>query len=109
MKQIYDYGYFPLFAIILVPRRRRLAAPRRVPPPRERARSAATFTAQSGPSPPRKPSLLALWKTLPHSQPATLAKLLVFVATLLFMGRLAYHGRLYRTRPIIPGELMVSD
>jgi hypothetical protein len=35
--------------------------------------------------------------------------LLVFVATLLFMGLLAARGKLYRTRPILPGEMMVSD
>jgi len=25
------------------------------------------------------------------------------------MGVLAQHGKLYRTRPILPGELIVSD
>ena len=33
----------------------------------------------------------------------------VYVAALLFMGLLAYGGKLGRTRPILPGELMVSD
>jgi len=28
---------------------------------------------------------------------------------LAFMGLLAYQGKLGRTRPILPGELMVSD
>jgi hypothetical protein len=36
-------------------------------------------------------------------------KLIVFVAILVFVGFLAYRGRLPRTRPIVPGELAVSD
>jgi hypothetical protein len=33
----------------------------------------------------------------------------VFVAILVFVGNLARLGRLARTRPIVPGELAVSD
>jgi hypothetical protein len=36
-------------------------------------------------------------------------KLLFFIAALLNMGLLAYRGKLPRTRPILPGELMISD
>jgi hypothetical protein len=36
-------------------------------------------------------------------------KLVVFVAILAFVGNLARLGRLPRTRPIVPGELAVSD
>jgi hypothetical protein len=53
--------------------------------------------------------LLILWKTLPKTEPANIAKLVAFVGVLVFMGFLAYRGRLLRTRPILPGELMVSD
>jgi hypothetical protein len=57
--------------------------------------------------------LLILWKTLPStiiSTPtANWMKLIFFVAALLNMGLLAARGKLYRTRPILPGELMVSD
>lgn len=108
MKQIYDYGYFPLFAIILF-----LGAagklPRVGPSTKGEGSERRYFYGSVWAVTAAQTLLLALWKTLPHSQSATLAKLLVFVATLLFMGRLAYQGRLYRTRPIIPGELMVSD
>ena len=36
-------------------------------------------------------------------------KLLIFLAILGFVGNLARLGRLPRTRPIVPGELAVSD
>jgi hypothetical protein len=36
-------------------------------------------------------------------------KLVVFVAVLAFVGRMAHQGLLPRTRPIVPGELAVSD
>ena len=36
-------------------------------------------------------------------------KLVVFVGAMLLMGLAAYRGALPRTRPIVPGELMVAD
>ena len=36
-------------------------------------------------------------------------KLVVFVAILAYVGNLARRGLLPRTRPIVPGELAVSD
>ena len=108
MKQIYDYGYFPLFALILL-----LGAtgklPRVGPSTKGEGSERRYFYGSVWAVTAAQTLLLALWKTLPHSQSGTAAKLVVFVATLLFMGSLAYRGRLYRTRPIIPGELMVSD
>jgi hypothetical protein len=53
--------------------------------------------------------LLALWKTMPLNRTTSLVKLIVFVAALLLMGRAAYRGSLPRTRPIVPGEMMVAD
>ncbi len=50
-----------------------------------------------------------LWKTLPPSRVADVAKLLVFVGILIAFGAMARRGRLPRTRPIVPGELAVSD
>ncbi len=38
-----------------------------------------------------------------------LSKLLVFLAIIVFMGRLAVKGVLPRTRKIVPGELAISD
>ena len=56
-----------------------------------------------------QPILWVLWKTLPVGRIADLTKLLVFIGVLAFVGHLSRRGRLPRTRPIVPGELAVSD
>ena len=40
---------------------------------------------------------------------AHVLKLVIYVGLLTFMGNLARRGLLPRTRPIVPGELAVSD
>jgi hypothetical protein len=50
-----------------------------------------------------------MWKVLPPTRLADSIKLLVFLAILAYLGNLARLGRLPRTRPIVPGELAVSD
>jgi hypothetical protein len=56
-----------------------------------------------------QPALWLMWKVLPHNRPSDLVKLIVFIGILAFVGNLARLGRLPRTRPIVPGELAVSD
>ena len=56
-----------------------------------------------------QPVLWLLWKVFGHSRAADTVKLAVFVAILALVGNLARLGRLPRTRPIVPGELAVSD
>jgi hypothetical protein len=56
-----------------------------------------------------QPALWLMWKVLPQTRLGDSIKLLVFLAILAFLGYLAYKGRLPRTRPIVPGELAVSD
>jgi hypothetical protein len=56
-----------------------------------------------------QPVLWILWKFLPPGRVSDAVKLVVFVAILAFVGNLARLGRLPRTRPIVPGELAVSD
>jgi hypothetical protein len=53
--------------------------------------------------------LLILWKTLPRSHGGDVAKLSVYCAVLLMVGMAAMAGLLPRTRPILPGELVVAD
>ncbi len=53
--------------------------------------------------------LLILWKTLPKTHTTDVVKLAVYCAVLAGMGWLAAYGVLPRTRPILPGELMVAD
>jgi hypothetical protein len=56
-----------------------------------------------------QPVLGVLWKVLPQTHGADLLKLVVFLGILGWVGNLARRGVLPRTRPIVPGELAVSD
>lgn len=56
-----------------------------------------------------QPVLWLLWKVLPQNTITDVVKLGAFVAILAFVGNLARLGVLPRTRPIVPGELAVSD
>jgi len=108
MKQIYHYGYAPLCAIILL-----LGALGLLPRVRFSTRGEgaerryfygsvwAVVIAQA--------LLLAVWKTLPATRAAACVKLAVFAGALLSIALAAYGGALPRTRPIVPGELMVAD
>jgi hypothetical protein len=108
MKQIYNYAYLPLFALILL-----LGAlgklPRVGPSTKTEGTERRYFYGSVWAVTAAQTLLLVLWKILPRTHTGDLLKLAVFVATLLFMGLLAQRGKLYRTRPILPGELMVSD
>ena len=53
--------------------------------------------------------LLILWKVLPKDHTTDIVKLAIYSAVLVGMGILAAYGVLPRTRPILPGELMVAD
>ena len=52
---------------------------------------------------------LTRWKVLPQNRITDVIKLAVFIGILAFVGTLARRGRLPRTRPIVAGELAVSD
>jgi len=56
-----------------------------------------------------QPILWLLWKVLPVSRAGDIAKLGIFVAVLGAVGYMSRLGLLPRTRPIVPGELAVSD
>jgi hypothetical protein len=56
-----------------------------------------------------QPALWFMWKVFPQNRVFDTVKLLVFVGILALVGNLARLGRLARTRPIVPGELAVSD
>jgi hypothetical protein len=108
MKQIYRYAYFPMFGTILllgvfgVLPRVRLSTKDEGTDRRYFYGSVWAVTVSQG-------LLLVLWKTLPETRTANMGKLTVFAGALLLMGVAAYRGALPRTRPIVPGELMVVD
>jgi hypothetical protein len=56
-----------------------------------------------------QPVLWLLWKVVVQSPTGNLLKLMAFAGILAFMGNLARRGLLPRTRPIVPGEIAVSD
>jgi hypothetical protein len=56
-----------------------------------------------------QPSLWLMWKLLPQSMAGDVVKLVVFVGILSAVGWGARLGLFPRTRPIVPGELAVSD
>jgi hypothetical protein len=56
-----------------------------------------------------QPVLWFLWRVLPRTRAADTLKLVVFLSILGWVAHLARRGVLPRTRPIMPGELAVSD
>ena len=53
--------------------------------------------------------LMILWKLVPRGTAGDVIKLAVYVVMLALVGVAASYGQLPRTRPIVPGELMVGD
>lgn len=56
-----------------------------------------------------QPALWLMWKVFPQTRWWDALKLIIFLSILAFFGFQARMGRLPRTRPIVPGELAVSD
>jgi hypothetical protein len=108
MKQIYRYAYFPLAGTILL-----LGAVGWLPRVKLSTKGEGTerryFYGSVWAVTISQALLMVLWKTLPATRTAALAKLCLFACALLQMGLEAYRGALPRTRPIVPGELMVAD
>jgi len=55
------------------------------------------------------PILWLLWKVVPATRAGDALKLAVFIGVLAIVGQMSRRGLLPRTRPIVPGELAVSD
>jgi hypothetical protein len=108
MKQIYSYAYLPLAAVILL-----LGAlgklPRVEPSTKHEGTHRRYFYGSVWAVTAAQTLLLVLWKLLPQSGTTNLVKLGAFVGALALMGWFAYRGILPRTRPILPGEWIVSD
>src|ERR1700722_16764856 len=108
MKQIYSYAYAPLCALILL-----LGAAGVLPRVRRSTQGEGTerryFYGSVWAVVVAQVLLMAVWKMLPQTRWASVVKLGVFVGALVVMGLAAYRGALPRTRPIVPGELMVAD
>lgn len=108
LKQIYQHGYMPLLALIVA-----LGIFGVLPRVRFSTRGegwerryfyGAVWSVTAA-----QTVLLILWKALPKNHATDVVKLIVYCAILIGLGLLAVLGALPRTRPILPGELMVAD
>jgi hypothetical protein len=108
LKQIYLYGYFPIaIAIWILGALGRL--PRVKPSTQGEGQERRYFYGAVWACCIAQPVLGILWKLLPHTRPADALKLAVFTAIIASVGILAHRGILPRTRPIVPGEVAISD
>jgi hypothetical protein len=108
LKQMYEVAYFPLAGSVwalgafgLLPRVRKST--------KGEGHERRYFYGSVWAVTIAQPVLWLLWKVLPRTTAFDVIKLAVFVAILAFVGNLARLGTLPRTRPIVPGELAVSD
>jgi hypothetical protein len=108
MKHIYDIGYWPIAGTVLA-----LGAlgwlPRVRPSTKGEGIERRYFYGSVWAVCIAQPILWFLWGVLPLTRPFDVAKLVVFWGVLAYVGNLARRGLLPRTRPILPGELAVSD
>jgi hypothetical protein len=108
MRQIYTYAYAPLSAVILL-----LGAAGLLPRVRRSTRGEGTerryFYGSVWAVVIAQAILMLAWKTLPNTHTAAILKLAIFVAALALVALAARRGALPRTRPIVPGELILAD
>jgi hypothetical protein len=108
LKQIYQVAYFPLAGTIWL-----LGAfgqlPRVKASTKGEGHERRYFYGSVWAVACAQPVLLILWKLLPESRASDVVKLVVFLGILAIVGYMARLGLLPRTRPIVPGELAVSD
>ena len=108
LKQMYEYAYFPIAGTVWL-----LGALGQLP--RVKASTAGEgherryFYGSVWAVASAQPVLWFMWKALPHNTFSDILKLAVFIGILVFVGNRARLGLLPRTRPIVPGELAISD
>ena len=108
LKQIYEAAYFPLaVGIWILGLSGRL--PRVMPSTKGEGHERRYFYGSVWAVSTAQPVLGIMWVILPRNVVTDAIKLAVFVGILLAFARLSYLGRLPRTRPIVPGELAISD
>ncbi len=108
LKQIYWYAYFPIAGVIWL-----LGAlgklPRVKPSTKGEGHERRYFYGTVWAMCLAQPVLWLMWYVVPDSRAGNSLKLTIFLGILVAVGNLARLGRLPRTRPIVPGELAVSD
>jgi hypothetical protein len=108
LHEIYARGYFPIFTAVLA-----LGLCGLLPRVRKSTKGEGTerryFYGAVWAVTTAQVLLLVLWKALPRTHATDILKLIIFAGALGVMGTLAGLGVLPRTRPILPGELMIAD
>ena len=108
LKQIYAWGYFPIAGTVWLLGARGWL-PRVKASTKGEGHERRYFYGSVWAVCWAQPALWLMWKVLPRTRLGDSMKLLVFAGILAFVGNLARLGRLPRTRPIVPGEIAVSD
>jgi hypothetical protein len=108
LRQMYDVAYFPIAGVLWT-----LGAAGHLPRVKRSTEGEGHerryFYGSVWAVAAAQPALWAMWKLLPVNRAADAMKLAVFVGILAGVGHLSRRGVLPRTRPIVPGELAVSD
>ena len=108
LRQLYDMAYFPMALVIWI-----LGAAGQLPRVKASTKGEGHerrfFYGSTWAVCLAQPVLWLLWAVVPAGRPGDVLKLAVFVGMLACVGWLSYRGVLPRTRPIVPGELAVSD
>ena len=108
LKQLYAVAYFPIAGTVwLLGAFGRL--PRVKPSTQGEGHERRYFYGSVWAVAVAQPVLWMMWKLLPETPSADAAKLIVFIGILAAVGYMARLGLLPRTRPIVPGELAISD
>jgi hypothetical protein len=108
LRQIYDYAYFPIAGTVwLLGALGRL--PRVKPSTAGEGHERRYFYGTAWAVLIAQPVLWFMWRALPAGPVFDVVKLAVFLGILSAVGCASYLGLLPRTRPIVPGELAVSD
>jgi hypothetical protein len=108
LRQIYDAAYFPMAVTIWALGLFGLL-PRVKPSTKNEGHERRYFYGSVWAVCIAQPVLWMLWALLPRGTAWDVFKLAVFVGILVYVGNLARRGLLPRTRPIVPGEIAVSD
>ena len=108
LKQIYAHAYFPIAGTVwLLGLLGKL--PRVKPSTKGEGHERRYFYGTMWAMCLAQPALWLMWYVVPRTRAGDVFKLAMFLALLAFIGNLARLGRLPRTRPIVPGEIAVSD
>jgi len=108
LKTIYARGYFPILGLMLLAGWAG-ALPRAKSSTRGEGTERRYFYGAVWAVTLAQTLLLVLWKALPRTSWADRVELVAYLSTLIVAGLCASGGLLPRTRPILPGELMVAD